>query len=54
MGLEEFGTVATSRGTGPLGTRKEFVELFNKVVAETVNGVSIAMDMIVVVAVKAA
>ncbi|KAL8713257.1 MAG: hypothetical protein Q9225_006813 [Loekoesia sp. 1 TL-2023] len=53
MGLEEFCTVATARVRGPLGTRNEFVELFNKVVAETANGVSIAMDMIVVVAVKA-
>ncbi|KAL9117422.1 MAG: hypothetical protein Q9187_006041 [Circinaria calcarea] len=50
-GLEDIGYVVTSRGgiANPLGTLKEFRELFNKMVKETQQGVSISMDMIVVV-----
>ncbi|KAL9002012.1 MAG: hypothetical protein Q9188_005039 [Gyalolechia gomerana] len=54
MGLEEFGNVATSRTVGPLGTRDAFDSIYADMVRETTRGVSIAMDMVVVVGRKAA
>ena len=47
-----FNAIARDGGTGPMGTKEEFMELFDGVVAETENGVGLGMDIMVVVGKK--
>lgn len=49
MALEEIGAIAASKSTELLGSHEEFRELFRNAVLETQQGVSIGMDMVVVV-----
>ncbi|KAF7856040.1 hypothetical protein EAF04_009996 [Stromatinia cepivora] len=46
MGLEDLGYVVSEKA---LGNRKEYRQALNKAVLETRKGVSISMDMVVVV-----
>lgn len=41
--------IARDGGTGPMGTKEDFLELFDGVVGETEKGVALAIDILVVV-----
>ena len=49
MGMEDIGVMAASKPSALLGSHEEFRDLFTKAVQETEQGVSLELDMIVVV-----
>lgn len=49
MALEEIGSIASAKNVDLLGTPENFRELWKRAVMETERGVSIGMDMVVIV-----
>lgn len=49
MALEEIGAIASAKNVDLLGTSEDFKALWKRAVMETEKGVSIGMDMVVIV-----
>jgi len=49
MALEEIGAIASAKNVDLLGTSEDFKALWQRAVTETEKGVSVGMDMVVIV-----
>ena len=49
LGIEEIGTIAAGKSNALTGSREEFRELLKNAVQENQRGVSLGIDMVVVV-----